>query len=107
MQTRTIARIGAMLFVAIAVAAASIAKPDRPTIDREKVALARPTAAVDPLRDELIRCQAIGQAGAADRDCLRAWSDNRRRFLAPYARPMERLPDAEAASAAAPASDGR
>ena len=47
----------------------------------------------DPLRDELIRCQVLGEAGPRDPACLRAWAENRNRFLAPGARPTERLPD--------------
>src|SRR3546814_11294166 len=47
----------------------------------------------DPLRDELIRCQALGEAGPRDPACLRAWAENRNRFLAPGARPAERLPE--------------
>ena len=42
--------------------------------------------------EELFRCQALGQGGASDPDCLRAWAENRRRFLAPGARPEARLP---------------
>ena len=43
------------------------------------------TLAIDPLRLELLRCQTLGQAGASDVRCLRAWSESRRRFLAPSA----------------------
>ena len=55
------------------------------------------TTATDPLLIELRRCQSIGAAGASDSDCLRAWAENRRRFLAPGARPAARI--AEDASA--------
>ena len=51
----------------------------------------------DPLRTELIRCQRLGDAGPRDAACLRAWAENRERFLAPGARPKERLPDAATA----------
>ncbi|MFA5965238.1 MAG: putative entry exclusion protein TrbK-alt [Sphingomonas sp.] len=42
----------------------------------------------DPLFGELRRCQLLGQAAAADTGCLRAWAENRRRFMAPGARPQ-------------------
>ncbi|MER9585359.1 putative entry exclusion protein TrbK-alt [Mesorhizobium sp. M0276] len=37
----------------------------------------------DPLRGELIRCQALGEAGTRDSRCLSIWAENRRRFLTP------------------------
>lgn len=86
MQTKWFVRAGAGLFVAI-VATVSVlemgqgsrqAPPER----RNPGA----AAAGDPLRAELIHCQAIGQAGASDASCLQAWAENRRRFLAPGAR---------------------
>ena len=45
----------------------------------------------DPLVAELTRCQALGEAGARDEQCLRAWAETRRRFLgvgAPLAAPF-------------------
>lgn len=115
MQTRTVARIGALAFVVFAIAVSAIEAREQHAPGREGAVGQRSVAAVDPLRGELIRCQAIGQAGAADGDCLRAWAENRRRFLAPDARPGER-PDAgvarammtdEAGNAAVPASGAR
>ncbi len=44
--------------------------------------------ATDPLFGALRRCQLLGQAAAADAACLRAWAENRRRFMAPGARPQ-------------------
>ena len=35
----------------------------------------------DPLQAELKRCQLLGEAGANDDRCLRAWAETRRRFL--------------------------
>ncbi|MDX5028759.1 hypothetical protein SHY53_11300, partial [Streptococcus suis] len=37
--------------------------------------------------------QALGEDGPRDPACRRAWAENRNRFLAPGARPAERLPD--------------
>lgn len=36
---------------------------------------------VDPLRARLRTCRQAGQAAASDPECLRAWDENRRRFL--------------------------
>ena len=46
----------------------------------------------DPLSIEFARCLALGEAGARDDACLRAWADNRRRFLTPGERPSAVFP---------------
>lgn len=94
MDGKTLARLGAIVFVAVAVTATAIemTRKENALID-QSVDLAGPESA-DPLRAELIRCAGIGEAGPRDPSCLRAWAENRRRFLAPGARPAERLPDA-------------
>ncbi|CAM5530381.1 hypothetical protein MAUB1S_08847 [Mycolicibacterium aubagnense] len=94
MDGKMFARLGAIVFVAVAVTAAAIEmtrKEDAPiyqSVDRAGAETA------DPLRAELIRCAGIGEAGPRDPSCLRAWAENRRRFLAPGARPAEPLPNA-------------
>jgi conjugative transfer region protein TrbK len=80
-QTKTLARIGAVAFVAIAITATAIQMREAPAPAPEKPALASGASAVDPLRAELARCQSLGQGGATDPDCLRAWTENRRRFF--------------------------
>ena len=91
MDGKMLARVGAIVFIAAAVTATAIEmtrKEDTPiyqSVDRADA------ESVDPLRAELIRCAGIGEAGPRDRSCLRAWAENRRRFLAPGARPAERL----------------
>lgn len=40
-----------------------------------------PHARVDPVKAELTRCQALGAAGADDTGCLKAWAEQRTRFL--------------------------
>ena len=97
MDGKLLARIGAIVFVAVAITATAMEmtrKQDAP----EPWRVARPQANIpDPLRDELFRCQALGEAGPRDPSCLRAWAENRQRFLAPGARPAARI--AEDASA--------
>ncbi len=93
MDGKTLARLGAVVFVAVAITATAIEmtrKEEAP--DAWPSGRATATQA-DPLRDELIRCQVLGEAGPRDPACLRAWAENRSRFLAPGARPAERLPD--------------
>lgn len=93
MDGKMLARLGAVVFVAVAITAAAI-EVSRKEEAPEPWASGRTTQAqADPLRDELIRCQALGEAGPRDPACLRAWAENRNRFLAPGARPAERLPE--------------
>ncbi len=95
MEGKTLARIGAAMFAGIAITAAAIeiTRDEKPVVPVE---VEVSTAPADPLRDALLRCQFMGEAATRDGACLRAWAENRRRFLAPGARPMERLPDAPA-----------
>ncbi|MCO5062794.1 MAG: putative entry exclusion protein TrbK-alt [Rhizobiaceae bacterium] len=97
MDGKMLARLAAVAFVAIAVTATAIEmsrkeEPAEPWASRPP---ASPQS--DPLRDELLRCQALGEAGPRDPSCRRAWAENRRRFLAPGSRPAERLPQAPTA----------
>ena len=93
MDGKMLARLGAVVFVAVAITATAI-EMNRTEEVREAWPSGRTTQAQgDPLRDELIRCQVLGEAGPRDPACLRAWAENRKRFLAPGARPAERLPD--------------
>lgn len=50
---------------------------------RDEAGPARPPAArpLDPLRAELLRCAAAGEAALADAACRAAWAENRRRFF--------------------------
>ncbi len=75
------ARIGAIVFVALAITAAAIEASRK----EQMPPLARPAplrdAAADPLRAEQRRCQLMGQAAAGDDACLRVWAETRERFL--------------------------
>jgi len=93
MDGKMLARLGAVVFVAVAITATAI-EMNRKEEAPEAWPSGRTTQVqTDPLRDELIRCQFLGEAGPRDPACLRAWAENRNRFLAPGARPAERLPD--------------
>lgn len=79
MDGKTLARIGVVIFVGVAVVAAIVErsrKEDGPT-----GAVTRPTPNVDPNRAVLRRCRDMREAAAHDPLCLRAWAERRRRFL--------------------------
>ena len=65
MDGKMLARLGAVVFIAIAVTATAIdmARKDEPS--------------APPPR----RCQQLGEAAASDTDCLAAWAESRDRFL--------------------------
>ena len=80
MQGSVVARIAAIVFVAIAITAA-VVEMGRD----EEGQVARPAAPLlpeaDPLRAEQRRCQELGEAAASDPDCLAVWAETRDRFL--------------------------
>lgn len=81
METKTLARIGAIVFAAIAITAAAIDSARKPTPAASFGATPMVSASEDPLSSELSRCSALGEAGERDAGCLAAWAKNRRRFL--------------------------
>lgn len=95
MDGKTLARIGAIVFVAVAITATAI-EMNRKDVRPEAFATqGRPVVSQDPLAAELIRCSEIGEDGTRDPGCLRAWAENRRRFLgqpAPASSPAPALP---------------
>lgn len=106
MQTRTVVRLGAVAFVAIAITASVMEARMAPEPVGHDLTAVSSAGSPDPLRAELVRCQSLGAAGADDHDCLRAWAENRRRFLAPGSRPEATLPAAiDASSNAANGTD--
>lgn len=80
MDGKLLARLGAVIFVAVALTAMAIemARPPEPPAP----AVVRPVEpSHDPLRESQRRCQQLGEAAARDGDCLRIWAETRRRFL--------------------------
>ena len=80
MDGKMLARLGAIIFVAIAITATAIemtredqAPPSSP------VRLQEP--ARDPLREGQRRCQQLGQKATEDSECMRVWAETRDRFL--------------------------
>ncbi len=80
MDGKMLARLGAVVFIAIAVTVTAIdmARKDEPSAPPAAPTL-QPTA--DPLREEQRRCQQLGEAAASDSECLRVWAETRDRFL--------------------------
>ena len=81
MDGKTLARIGAVVFVAIAVTATAIEMTRKDDRQNSPVTQARAVTERDPLAAELARCSGMGEAGARDPSCLKIWAENRRRFL--------------------------
>ena len=81
MESKTIARIGAVAFVGVVITMTALQMRDAPTSSPETEIVTVDEEGVDPLPAELRRCQAIGAAGANDAMCLRAWAENRSRFF--------------------------
>ncbi|ENI4223751.1 hypothetical protein ROTAS13_00022 [Roseomonas sp. TAS13] len=79
MDGKMLARLGAIIFVAIAITATAIEmtrKEDAPALPSRLVQPER-----DPLREGQRRCQQLGTTAASDAECLRVWAENRDRFL--------------------------
>ncbi|MCG7507888.1 putative entry exclusion protein TrbK-alt [Mesorhizobium retamae] len=80
MDGKMLARLGAVVFVAVAITATAIEmtrKEEAP--GTEPMRLIEP--ARNPLREGQRRCQQLGQRAANDPDCLRVWAEARDRFL--------------------------
>jgi len=93
MDGKLLARLGTVVFVAVAITATAIEMTRKEETPEVWPSGRTTETQTDPLLDELIRCQSLGGAGPRDPACLRAWAENRNRFLTPGARPAERLSD--------------
>ena len=80
MEGKTLARIGAIVFVAFAMTATVIelTREDKPARAVPAPAFAPST---DPLRAEQRRCQQLGETAVRDTECLAVWAETRDRFL--------------------------
>lgn len=81
MDGKTLARVGAIAFVALAITATAI---DMGRSDAAPEAAAKVQPSIvrhDALDEQLTRCSLAGEVGAQDPQCLKAWADNRHRFL--------------------------
>lgn len=82
MDGKLLARLGAIVFVAIAMTATAtemFRKRENPAPSIRSEATVEPPE--DPLRLAQRRCQQLGQAATSDAECLRVWAQTRDRFL--------------------------
>ncbi|UXT20440.1 putative entry exclusion protein TrbK-alt [Agrobacterium tumefaciens] len=80
MDGKMLARLGAVVFVAVAISAAVIEftrKKDAPVLSPVRL---RPIE-TDPLREAQRQCQQLGEKADKDTECLRVWAETRNRFL--------------------------
>ena len=92
MYTGMLVRLGAVVFVALAITAMAIEMTRKGEEPAPRSAERSERAEPDSLREELRRCSRLGEAGARDPDCLNAWAQNRARFLAPKAGNPQKAP---------------
>lgn len=81
MDGKLLARLGAVVFIAVAVTATAIEmtrKEEEPAAQTVRPSEDTPA---DPLRQAQRRCQLLGEAAARDTECLRTWAETRDRFL--------------------------
>ncbi|MES0111582.1 putative entry exclusion protein TrbK-alt [Mesorhizobium sp. M0013] len=83
MEGKLLARIGAVIFVAVALTVTAIEMSSKDDKSDTLATRYRSIAPQDPLAFELRRCSGIGEAGPRDPGCLKAWGESRRWFLAP------------------------
>lgn len=81
MDGKTIARLVAVIFVAIAVTATALEMTRKQESQVGTAAAVPALKAPDPLRQSLRHCQSLGEAALRDDDCLRLWAEQRDRFL--------------------------
>ena len=80
MDGKMLARVGAVVFVAVAVTATAIEMTRKDAApETERVHAVEPKR--DALREGQRRCQQLGQQAADDAECLRVWAETRDRFL--------------------------
>lgn len=91
MNTKLLARLGAGAFVAIALTMTALQLREEPKVPATET-MTVPEPDGDPLPEMLRLCSELGQIAETTNECRQAWAENRRRFLAPGARPMERMP---------------
>ncbi|MBN9673708.1 putative entry exclusion protein TrbK-alt [Roseibium aggregatum] len=80
MDGKMLARLAAIVFVAIAITASLIEMSRKNEAVPVLTAPVAPSAS-DPLRTDLRRCQQMGRAALDDEDCLATWQQTRDRFL--------------------------
>jgi conjugative transfer region protein TrbK len=86
MDSKMLTRLGAIVFVAIAITATAI-ELTRKEDATASLPVRTLQSETDPLREGQRRCQQLGEAAASDAECLRVWAETRERFLRPSTAP--------------------
>lgn len=81
MDGKTLARIGAVAFVAVAITATVIELTRTDEVTEIRTVTRPPVGDPKPLRAVLRHCRDMGEAASRDASCLKAWAENRDRFL--------------------------
>ena len=79
MDGKMLTRLGAVVFVAVAITATVIDLTRKEETPASPAPILQPER--DPLREGQRRCQKLGQKAADDAECLRVWAETRDRFL--------------------------
>jgi conjugative transfer region protein TrbK len=80
MDTKLVARVGAVAFVAIALTMTALTLREGPgTASPETITVWEPDG--DPLPAQLKACNEMGELALSSPDCRAAWTEKRRRFL--------------------------
>ncbi|MDF2118364.1 putative entry exclusion protein TrbK-alt [Roseiarcaceae bacterium H3SJ34-1] len=81
MDGKLLARLGAIVFVALAITATAIEMTRKKEEPAGQVLRPVEVTPADPLRQAQRRCQLLGEAASRDSECLRTWAETRERFL--------------------------
>ena len=81
MDGKLLARLGAIVFVAVAITATAIEMTRKEEEPPARALRRSEDMPADPLREAQRRCQLLGEAAARDTECLRTWAETRDRFL--------------------------
>jgi conjugative transfer region protein TrbK len=80
MEPKVLARAGAVIFVALMIAAAWF-ELSRTAAHRQQPDSTSQPASETSLREDLLRCAELGEAALRDDDCQKTWAESRNRFL--------------------------
>lgn len=81
MDGKLFARLGAIVFVAVAITATAIEMSRKEEAPPPASVRQVQDTSADPLRAAQRRCQLLGEAAGRDAECLRVWAETRDRFL--------------------------
>ncbi len=81
MDGKMLARLGAVIFVAVAITATAIEMTRKEEAPAAPIARQLQPSSPDPLRAGQRRCQQLGEAATRDPECLSVWAESRDRFL--------------------------